>query len=120
MNPVNAFVAPSIDWAAMSPYLIVFGAAVVGVLVEAFVPQARRRTVQTILAVAALGAALVAVVWRWSHIHVAGPQELIGGAINEDAAGVFAQGLVLIVSFIAMLIIADRARGEDAFTPTAA
>src|SRR5690625_7769372 len=87
MNPVNAFVAPSIDWAAMTPYLIIFGAAVVGVLVEAFVPQARRRVVQTVLAVAALGAALVAVVWRWAHVQGAGPQELIGGAQHEHPAG---------------------------------
>src|SRR5690625_497908 len=120
MNPVNAFVAPSIDWAAMTPYLIIFGAAVVGVLVEAFVPQARRRVVQTVLAVAALGAALVAVVWRWAHVQVAGPQELIGGAMHEDSAGVFAQRFFLVISCIAMLVIADRTRGEDAFTPTAA
>src|SRR5690625_4837040 len=119
MNPVNAFVAPSIDWAAMTPYLIIFGAAVVGVLVEAFVPQARRRGTQTILSVAALGAALVAVVWRWTHVQAAGPQELIGGALKEDAAGVFGQGLVLAIGFIAMLVIGDRTRGEDAFTPTA-
>lgn len=120
MNSANTFVAPVIDWAAMSPYLIVFAAAVLGVLVEAFVPQARRRTIQSVLAVAALGGALVAVVWRWASVQVLGPQELIGGALREDAAGVFSQGLVLMISFIAMLIIADRTRGEDSFTPTAA
>src|SRR5690625_4045288 len=120
MNSVNTFVAPLIDWAAMAPYLIVFGAAVVGVLIEAFAPQPRRRPIQAVLATVALGAAVVTVVWRWAHIKIVGPQELIGGAIKEDLAGVFAQAMVLVISFIAMLIIADRTRGEDAFTPTAA
>lgn len=120
MNSVNSFVAPVIDWAAMSPYLIIFGAAVLGVLVEAFVTQKHRRSVQTILAVTAIGAALVTVVWRWAVVQVAGPQELIGGALREDPAGTFAQGLVLVIAFLGILVIADRTRGEDAFTPTAA
>ena len=34
---------PSIDYGALSPMLIVFGAAVMAVLVEAFAPAARRR-----------------------------------------------------------------------------
>ena len=36
------FVAPTVDWAALSPVVIVLLAAVVGVLVEAFVPRPGR------------------------------------------------------------------------------
>ena len=48
------FTAPHVDWAHLSPVLIVLGAAAIGVLLEAFVPARRRRTVQ--LAFTARGA----------------------------------------------------------------
>ena len=41
---MTTFTAPAVDWAALSPVLIVLLAAVVGVLVEAFVPARVRRT----------------------------------------------------------------------------
>lgn len=121
MNPMQStFVAPEVDWAALTPMIIVFAAAVVAVLNEAFVPARARRQVQTSLAVVAIGAALVAVVWRWTEISVSGSQSLVAGAINEDPAGLFGQGLVLVMSFLGVLIMADRVRGEDFFTPAAA
>src|SRR5699024_7433120 len=42
------------------------------------------------------------------------------GAIHEDPAGLFGQGLVLVMSFLALLILADKVGGEDFFAPTAA
>ncbi|UFU02469.1 NADH-quinone oxidoreductase subunit NuoN [Ruania suaedae] len=117
---MTSFVPPSIDWAALAPILIVLGAAVLGVLIEAFVKDAVRRTVQVILAVVALGAALVTVAWRWTIVQSQGPAELVGGAIVEDAPALLAQGVVLLCAFVGMLVIADRAGGEDGFTPVAA
>ncbi|WP_159622883.1 NADH-quinone oxidoreductase subunit NuoN [Ruania rhizosphaerae] len=114
------FVPPSIDWAALAPIVIVLGAAVVGVLIEAFVKDAVRRMVQVILAVVALGAALVTVAWRWTVVQAQGPAELVGGAIVEDTPALMAQGVVLICAFLGMLVIADRVGGEDGFTPVAA
>ena len=35
--------APSIEYSQLAPMLVVFGAAVIGVLVEAFVPRELRR-----------------------------------------------------------------------------
>ncbi|MPV50513.1 NADH-quinone oxidoreductase subunit NuoN [Pseudactinotalea sp. HY160] len=121
MNPLQStFVAPHIDWAALAPIVIVFAAAVASVLVEAFVPRAHRRLAQVGLSVVAMGAALVAVVWRWTEVSIQGPQELVAGAIHEDPAGLFGQGLVLVMSFLALLILADKVGGEDFFAPTAA
>ena len=54
--------APSIEYGLLSPMLIVFGAAIVGVLVEAFLPRRRRYLTQVALAVAGLAAALATVV----------------------------------------------------------
>src|SRR5262249_12579701 len=53
---------PHLNYAALAPMLILFGAAALGVLVEAFLPRGRRYLVQLPLSVVALVAALVWVV----------------------------------------------------------
>ena len=58
----DSFVAPTVDWLYLAPVLVVLGAGVVGVLVEAFVPARVRRTVQVVLALLATAAALALVV----------------------------------------------------------
>ena len=55
------FDAPKLDYFLLSPILVVFGVAVLGVLVEAFVARSRRYAVQTVLALVGLAAALVLV-----------------------------------------------------------
>lgn len=114
------FTAPEIQWAALLPVLITMGAAVVGVLVEAFAPRPSRRAVQTVIAVLALGGALVAVAWRWTVVQADGPQELVAGALREDGPALLAQGVLLVLAVLSVLVVADRSRGEDAFAPTAA
>ena len=47
---------PSVEYGLLSPMLIVFGAAVAGVLVEAFVPRERRYIVQVLLSLVGLAA----------------------------------------------------------------
>ncbi|HLR27375.1 MAG TPA: NADH-quinone oxidoreductase subunit NuoN [Ruania sp.] len=116
---MNSFVPPEIDWAALTPILIVLGSAVLGVLVEAFVPDRVRRTVQVVLAVLALGAALVSVAWRWTVVQSQGPASLVGGAVVEDAPALMGQGIMLICAFVGILVIAERFAGEDSFAPTA-
>ena len=56
------FTAPSIEYGALAPMLIVFGAAVVGVLVEAFVPRRQPATTLQLVLAWAAWSALVAVV----------------------------------------------------------
>src|SRR5690625_83270 len=115
---MNTFEAPVVQWAALTPILIVFGAAVLGVLIEAFVPAKFRRGVQAVLAIGAIGAALVAVGWRWSVVQAEGPSELIAGAVIEDAPALLAQAVLLICALVGVLVIADRFGGEDSFTPS--
>jgi hypothetical protein len=55
--------APSIHYLAISPMLVVFGAAIVGVLVEAFVPQRSRRVAGLAVALGGVLAALGLVVF---------------------------------------------------------
>lgn len=122
---MNQFVEPTINWAGLVPLLIIFGAAVLGVLIEAFVARAYRRPVQVALALVALAGALVAVVWRWTVYAENGASQLFeaGGlsSANEDGPALAAQAILLAVALIAMLVIADRQEtGEGAFTPSGA
>ena len=52
----SAIPAPSIEYGQLAPLLIVFGAAIAGVLVEAFSPREVRRAVQLVLALGSLAA----------------------------------------------------------------
>lgn len=114
------FVAPEIQWVALTPVLIVLGAAVLGVLIEAFAPRGPRRPIQLVLSALAIAGALVAVAWRWSVVQADGPSALVAGALREDAPALIAQAVLLVLALLALLVMADRARGEDAYAPTAA
>ena len=67
---------PVVEYGLLSPMLIVFGVAIVGVLVEAFLPRQRRYAAQLVLCLGGLAAALVAVVALARDLHgtVAAPQ----------------------------------------------
>ena len=58
-STTGAISPPSIEYGQLAPMLVVFGAAVVGVLVEAFVPRPVRRTVHLVLALGSLAAAFI-------------------------------------------------------------
>lgn len=115
------FVTPDIDWAALTPILVVMGAAVLGVLVEAFAPRSARRATQVTITSLALAGALVAVVWRWTVVDSDGAQEVVGGQFIEDPFTLIAQGVVLVAALLAIFVIADRTQTkEGAFAASAA
>src|SRR3954447_20768195 len=112
------FTAPTIDWAALSPVIIVLGAAIIGVLVEAFVPARARRTTQLALALLAMLGALVAVVLLWSGVEETGGTTVLGGSLLVDGPTLVLWGTIALLALISLLIIADRTEtGEDAFAP---
>jgi NADH-quinone oxidoreductase subunit N len=117
---VSDFTAPTVEWAQLSPVLIVLVAAVVGVLVEAFVPARRRRTVQLALAVVALAGALVAVAALWSGVADDGGTAVLGGSLIVDGPTLVLQGTLALLALLALLVVVDRTEtGEDAFAPSA-
>ena len=59
----TAFQMAEVDYVAILPFLIVLGAAVIGVVIEAFTPRERRFITQTTLAVLALLAW-----WAWNTL----------------------------------------------------
>ncbi|HET8994293.1 MAG TPA: NADH-quinone oxidoreductase subunit NuoN [Rhodococcus sp. (in: high G+C Gram-positive bacteria)] len=99
----QALPAPDIDYGVLSPMLIVFGVAVVGVIVEAFAPARGRYASHLVLAFAGLLAALVAVVL------LAGTETTTAaGAVVIDGPALYLQGAILVVSILAVALIAER------------
>ncbi|BBY65643.1 NADH-quinone oxidoreductase subunit NuoN [Mycolicibacterium helvum] len=119
--------APSIEYAQLSPMLIVLGVAVAGVLVEAFLPRKSRYPTQVTLSLAGLVAAFVAVVLLARDLHGGVGQAVVVGAVAVDAPALFLQGTILLIGVLGVLLIAERrvpaesdsAAGLDAFTPDA-
>lgn len=130
--------APSVEYAQVSPMLILFGAAVVGVLVEAFAPRRMRYTLQLVLSLGASVAALVAVVVVARGLRLPG-HSTVGGSVAVDGPALLLQGTLLVIGILAIMLIAERrigtektekvaaeavshghAGGFDAFTPQAA
>lgn len=105
--------APDVEWIALTPVLIILGAAVTGVLVEAFAPHKVRRPVQILLSIVSVLTAIVAIVGRWTVIvdmPLALPEYI------EDTLTLAAQSIILIVAFLAFLVIADRTElGDGSF-----
>jgi NADH-quinone oxidoreductase subunit N len=115
----SEFVAPEIDWLALAPLLVVLGAGVVGVLIEAFVPAKARRVTQIVLTLAALAGGFVFVAILWPQI-VAQPVQVVGGSLTLTPFALGAQGIIAVLAFLGVLVVADRtATGQDAFAPAA-
>ncbi|MGW2091793.1 NADH-quinone oxidoreductase subunit NuoN [Promicromonospora sukumoe] len=116
---MNEFVAPEIDWLALAPLIVVLGAGVVGVLLEAFVPARARRVTQIVLTLAALAGALAFVAVLWPQI-VAQPVQVVGGSVTLTPFALGTQGIIAVLAFLGVLVVADRtSTGQDAFAPTA-
>ena len=123
----DSFVAPTVDWVYLVPILVVLGAGVAGVLVEAFVPARVRRTTQVVLALVATAVSFATIVRLWGDPAVQGLESgvpgvrVLGGSMVVDHFGLAIQGTVVLLAFLALLVIADRtSTGQDAFAPTAA
>jgi NADH-quinone oxidoreductase subunit N len=95
---------PPIDYGALLPMLILFGAACVGVLVELMVPRRLRNPVQLTLALLAIAAALIAVIVERGTRLVT-----IGGAVAVDGPTLFLQGTLLALGAVALLLVGERA-----------
>lgn len=116
---VEQFDAPSIEYQLLSPILVVFGGAIIGVLVEAFSPRGARRALQLALSLLTLAAAFVALL-AWARPDLG--QIVASGNVAVDGPAVFFQGTILLLSFLAFLLFAERGvdSAGDAFTSSAA
>ena len=95
--------SPVLSYGPIAPLLIVFGAAIVSVLVEAFVSSARRREVQIGVCSLGLVGAFVSVVL------LAGTNELVfAKAIAVDGPTLFLQGTLAVLGLASILLLSER------------
>ncbi|MDL9938849.1 NADH-quinone oxidoreductase subunit NuoN [Gordonia sp. ABSL1-1] len=116
---------PSIEYVALSPMLIIFGVAVVAVLVEAFAARRVRYRIQVVLSLAGLVAAFIALIplaistTRDSTATAGQGQFAMSGAVVIDRPTLYLQGLILLVSIVGVAFMAER-RLERVVSPVAA
>ena len=114
---MGSIAAPSLSYTALAPLLFVFGAAAVGVLVEAFAPRAVRHPVQVALALVGTLGAFV------STLLLAGTETVTaGGALAVDGAALFLQGTIAVLGALSVLLFSERAvdPARSAFVAVAA
>ncbi|MDO5627188.1 MAG: NADH-quinone oxidoreductase subunit NuoN [Mobilicoccus sp.] len=116
--PEPAFIPADIDLLAIAPVAIVVAGALIGVLIETFVPRPARHVAQVATAVVALAGAFFSLVLNIGAI--TGPT--LAGAIVMDGPTIAIQLLLLVMSVIAVIITAERFDGRiaDAITPAGA
>lgn len=97
---------PPIDYGAVAPMLVLFGAACLGVLFEALLPRWARYPIQLMLSMSALLAALVLLVLRTDKDDFA--TITAGRAIAVDGPTLFLQGAIVVLGLLALLLISER------------
>ncbi|GGZ52852.1 NADH-quinone oxidoreductase subunit N [Streptomyces inusitatus] len=108
-EPLDKIQAPDIEYGQLAPILIVVGAAIVGLLLEAFLPRRARYQAQVTLTVVALAASFAAIIalaqagYGTTKANVAAM-----GAIAIDGPTLFLQGTILLASVVAVLTFAER------------
>ena len=110
---------PHIEYSQLSPMLLVFGLAIAGVLVEAFVPRPQRRPIHLVLTLGGLAAAfvLVIVTAAGSSLFANGSPGRIDamGAVAVDGPTLFIWGTILVLAFVSVLLIAESSHDASPF-----
>lgn len=103
--------APSVEYSVVLPMLIVFGVAVAGVIVEAFLPRAARYPAQLSLSLTGLLAAFGALAGVYRDNAVG--RTAVVGAVVVDRPVLFLQGVILLVAVFGILLVGERRNGFD-------
>ncbi len=98
---------PPVEYSLLMPMLIVFGTAVTGVLIEAFLPRRIRYVSQVLLSITGLVAAFVDVLVLGAELPASGRTALLG-SVAIDRPALVLQGTVLLVGIMAVIFVAER------------
>ncbi|MCJ7826922.1 MAG: NADH-quinone oxidoreductase subunit NuoN [Demequinaceae bacterium] len=114
------FESPIIEWAPLAPVLIVFAAAVIGILIETVAPPVWvRRPLQVALALVATITAAATAALQWIVLDGDGT-EVVQDRIICDRQSLIWMVMIAVFAALALLLFTSRAGGDDAFTPLAA
>ena len=104
------FIAPTINWWPLLPTIVVLLGAVVGVLIEAFVPHGARRPTNVIWSMLVLAAAFLLATIQWATAYT---DPSVVGEFVDDTLTVSLQIVVTLIAFLAVLVMADRSAVFD-------
>ncbi|MGI3784779.1 MAG: NADH-quinone oxidoreductase subunit NuoN [Janthinobacterium lividum] len=116
---MGTIAAPTIGYALLLPFIVVFAAACLGVLAEAVVPRDLRRAAQILIALLAVVVALVITLLNWSS----GGDVVVGVAsVAVDGPTSFIWTILLVFGAVSFGMFAERkvTAGASAFAPMAA
>ena len=108
----------SVEYQALAPIIILLASGVLSVLVEAFIPRTFRRPIQLVLVLSSIVLAFAYVVINASALVIVDPSTSGGqikgmrelaasGSVAIDGPGMVIQGIILLVSFVAALLLAE-------------
>lgn len=119
MINVLEILAPTVEWLQLLPLIVLFGGAVIGVLIEAFAPRGTRYVLQTAVSLVTVLGAGAAVAVQLSGFESA---RLAQGAITLDGPTMLFWMLLLLFGLGGVALFAERAvaDGQSAFAPSAA
>ncbi|RFU87734.1 NADH-quinone oxidoreductase subunit NuoN [Streptomyces triticagri] len=114
-EPIGKIDAPHIEYGQLAPVLIIVGAAVLGILLEAFVPRRARYHAQLFLTVVALVASFAAVVGLATSGYATTEAGIVAmGAIAVDGPTLFLQGTILLIGLVSVFTFAERRLDPEA------
>lgn len=123
---MNGFQAPTVEYALIAPLLIVSAGAVLGTLLEAFVPRRKGFAAQTVLAFVTVIAALADSIYVYRHLEPVGQngrgQLSTEGALAVDGPGVLTWAMLCVFALLSLALFAERRLegGLSSFTGRAA
>ncbi|MFV0430002.1 MAG: NADH-quinone oxidoreductase subunit NuoN [Arachnia sp.] len=108
MSSILEITAPALDWMLLSPMVVLFTGAGIGLLVEAFVPRGSRFPVQTGLAAITIVVAFGLTIYNWS-----GGQAELGaeGSLAFDGPTSLFSALILLFGLGGLALFSDRELG---------
>ncbi len=104
------FIAPSVDWFALSPYLVMVTGALGLLVVGALTPRWPRGLYSLVSALTATAAGVLAV-FMWNDVAEMGPGTLVGGALSHDAFAQFVTIAVCAATALVALVTDAEVRG---------
>jgi NADH-quinone oxidoreductase subunit N len=110
------FVAPTIEWYALAPYIVLLSGALVLLLVGALTPRWPRGWYAVLTATAA-GAAAVIAALQFAALADEAPRTLVKGALGHDRFGLLALIAVCVAVVFTSMTTSDAADGIDSLEP---